>query len=258
MSTPEFYANARAYDIAFGDRDFEAEADFIEWCWRAHGATPERSFLELACGPGRHAIAFARRGWRAAGLDLSADMLDYAAAVAAQAGALVAWAPGDMRDFRLSAPVAVVACLMESLSHLVTNDDVVAHLRSVAANLVPGGLYVIEMAHPSTIWRDNLPSLWTRREGDTEVETLFGHPEDPYDWITQQWLVTSRLTIRQDGQAPRVVAHQNLHRWYLAQELCALIDLSGAFAQTWFYGDLALPAPVFDGDAERMVVVLRK
>ncbi len=59
------------------------------------------------------------------------------------------------------------------------------------------------MAHPDSIWRDSLPNFWTRREGDMEVEILFGHEDDPYDWITQQWLVTTRLNIRQDGLPER-------------------------------------------------------
>ena len=258
MSTPEFYANARAYDIAFGDRDYADECRFLEWCWRAHGATTERSFLELACGPGRHAQQFARLGWRAVGLDLSEDMLIYADEVARPAGVLVDWRIGNMVDYSLPEPVGLVGCLMESLTHLVTNEEVVTHLRAVARSLVSGGVYVIEMAHPDSIWRDSLPNSWTRREGDMEVDILFGHQGDPYDWITQQWLVTTRLNIRQDGQPERILEHHHPHRWYLAQELRALIDLSGAFSQTWFYGDMMTPPPVLDNNAERMVLVLRK
>ncbi|MBX7214003.1 MAG: class I SAM-dependent methyltransferase [Thermoflexales bacterium] len=258
MSSPEFYANARAYDIAFGDRDFDDECNFLEWCWRTYALTPERRFLELACGPGRHAITLAKRGWRASGLDLSPEMLEYAGDVASAAGAHVRWLAADMRDFSLDAPASLIACLMESLSHLVTNDDVVAHLKTVSRNLLPGGLYVLEMAHPSTIWRDGLPNLWTRRDGDMEVDILFGHQDDPYDWVTQQWQVTSRLTIRQAGQPERVVAHQHPHRWYMAQELNALADLSGAFSAAWYWGDMLLPPPAFESDAERMILILRK
>ncbi len=91
-----------------------------------------------------------------------------------------------------------------------------------------------------------------------EVDILFGHQDDPYDWITQQWLVTTRLNIRQDGQPERILEHHHPHRWYLAQELRALIDLSGAFSQTWFYGDMMTPPPAIASEAERMVLVLRK
>jgi SAM-dependent methyltransferase len=286
MSSPEFYANARAYDIAFSDRDYADECDFLEWCLNTHFGFPTsdpvlgpddpkskiqnpKSFLELACGPARHAREFARRGWRGVGLDLSMDMLDYACAGAAQDGVFIEAVAADMTDFHLDEPVALVANLMESLSHLVTNEQVVAHFRAVAHNLVPGGVFVIEMAHPDSIWRDNLPNTWVSKSTDspyfngepfTEIDVLFGAEDDPYDWITQQWQVTSRLTIHEDGQPARVVQHQHPHRWYLAQELRALIDLSGAFSRSWWYGNMTIPPPPLDcgPDSERMVVVLRK
>ena len=187
MSTPEFYANAKAYDIAFGDRDFVDECNFLEYALKEFGGkefvglkfaglpnyqtlklsnptnsqTHKPSFLELAAGPAQHAREFARRGWRAVALDLSQDMLDYAQAGAAHDGVTIETTCADMIDFTLSAPVAVAANLMESLSHLTTNEQVVAHLRAVSRNLLPGGVFVIEMAHPETIWRDSLPNFWT-------------------------------------------------------------------------------------------------
>ena len=284
MSSPEFYRNARAYDIAFGDRDFEDECNFLAWCLNQFGSPisnfesgngPQatidspRSFLELASGPARHAREFARRGWRAVALDLSQDMLDYARAGAVREGVVIEAVAGDMTDFILREPVALAANLMESLTHLVTNEQVVAHLRAVARNLLPDGIFVIEMAHPDTIWRDSLPNIWHSRSTDSdlfknepyaEVDVLFGSADDPYDWITQQWLVTTRLTIREEGQPTRVVEQHHPHRWYLAQELRALIDLSGAFSQVWWFGNMTVLPPALDNsdDSERMIVVLRK
>lgn len=299
MSSPEFYRNARAYDIAFADRDFADECNFLEWCLRTHrrleiaerpsggdwklkdAQSPPQgrpeisnlkspiSFLELAAGPARHAREFAKRGWRAVALDLSQDMLDYACEGAAREGVRIETVAGDMTDFTLKEPVALAANLMESLTHLVTNEQVVDHLRAVSRNLLPGGVFVIEMAHPDTIWRDSLPNIWHSYstesglfEGEpyTEVDVLFGSADDPYDWITQQWLVSTRLTIREEGRPERVVEHHHPHRWYMAQELKALIDLSGAFSQVWWYGNLAVPPPALDNSdaSERMIVVMRK
>ena len=270
MSTPEFYAEARAYDIAFGDRDFADECNFLEYCLQSFGnVSPESqpssslspSFLEIASGPARHAREFARRGWRAVALDLSMDMLNYAQQGAHEEGVSLELVCADMTDFTLEQPVALAANLMESLSHLVTNEQVVAHLKAVARNLLPGGIFVIEMAHPSTIWRDNLPNSWVSEADDgTSIGILFGAADDPYDWITQQWTVTTQLRINSPGQPERVVESHNQHRWYLTQELRALIDLSGAFSQAWYFGNMVVPVPNLDNspDSDRMIVVLRK
>jgi SAM-dependent methyltransferase len=264
MSSPDFYRNARAYDIAFGERDFGAECDFLAWCLHTHGDArlqmEPSSFLEVACGPARHAREFARRGWRAVGLDMSPDMLAYAAQGAREEGMCLETVCADMTDFHVDQPVALAANMMESLSHLVTNAQVMSHLRAVAANLLPGGIFIIEMAHPSTLWRDNLPNFWTTCRDGMTIDILFGQQDDPYDWITQQWGVTTRLTIHEAGQPERVIEEHHNHRWYQAQELAALIELSGVFEQVWWYGNLLVPPPPLDDsdDAERMVVVLRK
>ncbi len=269
MTTSAFYADARAYDIAFSDRDFAAECDFLAWCLATHGAVAQRSFLELACGPARHARELARRGWRAIGLDLSPAMLHYAAQGAAREGVTLECLAADMVDFTLAQPVALAANLMESIAHLLTNEQVVSHLRAVARNLLPGGIFVIETAHPATLWRDSLPNAWMSRSTDTpyfadepytEIEVLFGAADDPYDWITQQWLVTTRLVVREADKPAHVIAQHQRLRWYQAQELRALIDLSGAFSQVWWYGDMLIPPPPLDNSdaAQRMIVVLRK
>ncbi len=261
MSTPDFYRNVRAYDIAFGDRDFHAECDFLNWCLLAHGdCHGEPSFLELACGPARHAREFARRGWHSIGLDMSADMLEYAARGAEQEQVKLETRCADMCNFTLPEPVCLVANMMESLTHLLTNDQVVAHLRAVARSLRAGGVYVIEMAHPAGIWRDNLPNRWSASAEDMQVDIVFGLREDPYDWITQQWTVTTQLTIREPGQPERFVEERNNHRWYQPQELAALIALSGAFSQVWWYGDMLVPPPALDNSesSNRMIVVLRR
>jgi SAM-dependent methyltransferase len=269
MSSPEFYREARAYDIAFSDRDYADECNFLAWSLEQYGTARERSFLELACGPARHAREFARRGWRAVGLDLSADMLDYAQSGAAREGVVIETLAADMTDFKLERPVAIAANMMESLSHLITNEQVVAHFRAVAHNLLPGGVFVIEMAHPDSIWRDSLPNTWVSRSTDstlfsgepyTEVDVLFGAADDPFDWITQQWTVTTRLRINEEGAPGRVIEHRYPHRWYMAQELRALIDLSGAFSETHWLGNMTMPPPALDSTAqsERMLLVLKK
>lgn len=271
MSSPEFYRNALAYDIVFSDRDFGAECDFLEYCLHTHGKTTAdaRSFVELGCGPGRHAQVFAQRNWWSCGLDLSEDMLDYARSVAERNAAHVHWIVGDMCNFTLPRPVALAANLMESLSHLTTNQQVIEHFHAVSRNLMPGGVFVIEMAHPSTLGREQLPNIWRSRTTDTtlfqhepytEVEIMFGAADDAYDSVNQVWSVKTRLDIQQSGQPPRSVTDEHPHRWYLTQELYALAELSGAFSEWWMYGDMLVPPPPLDNrdECERMMMVLRK
>lgn len=265
MINQEFYRNARAYDIAFSDREFDVECDFLEYAAEKFGkfnlnGLGNKSFAELGCGPGRHAREMARRGWKSTALDISQDMIEFAVGEAQKKNLHIEPVVADMCDYTLSEPVSLTATLMESISHLVTNEQMVSHFQSVARNTVPGGIYVIEATHPLFFFPDNEPNTWVSRRGKTRVEITFGLPTDEYDSVKQQWMVTSRLKIRENGNTEVVVENHYPIRWWLAQEMLALIELADVFDKYWFYGSMYTIPPVGLDDSEdsdAMVIILR-
>ena len=55
--------------------------------------------LDLACGPGRHATALAKRGFRVTGVDLSPFLLRQAKDLARKESVSIEWVHEDMRSF---------------------------------------------------------------------------------------------------------------------------------------------------------------
>lgn len=256
---PRIYAQARAYDIAFGFRDVAAECDALAALAARHGRGHAR-VLELACGPARHARAFARRGSRTTGLDLSADMLAYAAAQARAEGAALHTVQADMTDFALEARFELALMPMDSASYLLDNAAALAHLRCVAAHLVPGGLYVPEMSHP----RDSFgvgrstDTQWTMHADGWTVTTRWGEPGDAFDPVTQIDEVTVTLEWQGPEGAGRLVEHARQRR-FTALEVDALVRAGGDFEIVEWLGALDPPRP-FSADpaAWRMLPVLRR
>jgi SAM-dependent methyltransferase len=265
MVNKDFYRNAHAYDIAFSDRYFNEECDFLEWCLINHSRLTDeqlsnKSFLEMACGPARHAREFSKRGWRSVGLDISEDMIKFAAEEAKNEGSNIETVVADISDFNIDKPVIMATTLMESISHLVTNEQMISHFKSVARNVVHGGIYVIEATHPLFFFPDNEPNTWVSKNGKSKVEITFGLPNDEYNSVTQQWLVSTRMKITDTDGKEYVTESKSPIRWYLAQEMKALIDLSGVFDKYWFYGSLYnIPPLKLDDseDSDAMVIVLR-
>ena len=261
----EFYKNAKAYDIAFQDREFDTECDFLEWCLEKHGKVKksklkDKSFLELACGPARHAREMNRRRWKSYALDLSKEMVEFAESEADAEDLKITGIVGDMSKYKLKDKVLLTSTLMESISHLVTNEQMISHFKSVAKNLVSGGIYVIEASHPQFFFPDEEANTWTSKEGDTKVQITFGVPTDKYNTVTQQWQTTTKMKIEEGKNPAREIETKSALRWYLAQELKALIDLSGAFDKYWFYGSLYyMPPKKLDEseESDSMVIVLR-
>lgn len=108
-------------------------------------------WLEPACGTGRFLRGVARRGHRAVGFDLHPSMVAYAQAslrargLSRRARVFVA----DMTRFAhllRGARVDVAFNLINSIRHLETDAQMLAHLREVARVLRPDGLYLIGLS----------------------------------------------------------------------------------------------------------------
>ena len=94
--------------------------------------------VELAVGTGRVAAEVAHAtGRRVIGIDSSPAMLEQARARDADLDLRL----GDMRDFELDEPAALVYCPFRSLLHLPTWDDRRRTFERVAAALRPGGRF---------------------------------------------------------------------------------------------------------------------
>lgn len=115
--------------------------------------------LDLACGTGTVALAFARRGLKVYGVDASEKMLAQAQSKVRDTGLHVILSQQDMRSFTLPQPVDLVTCLYDSLNYLLTLDDLLAAFGRVSATMLPGGLFLFDMNTEHTlreVWDNNV------------------------------------------------------------------------------------------------------
>jgi len=267
MTTPAadasgVYDKPLLYDIAFSYRDFRAEVDAAAaWFARVAGKAAPRAVLELASGPADHAIEWRGRGVEAAALDLSQAMCDYAAQKAELVGAPVEVICGNMIDFRVDRRFDLAMLMINSIAHLHTLDDLVSHLRSVAAHLEPQGVYVLEIQHPRDfVGRGARPSgvsrPWRVDRYGLQVETKWGSPDDPYDPVRQ--IFDARVEIRAtDGEREETIVERCLMRDWSFGELQAALRIEGSFELAEMHGDFAADVP-FDAESWRMIAVLKR
>ena len=106
-----------------------------------HGPGPRR-VLDAACGIGTQALGLALRGHDVLGTDLSAPALARAGREAARLGVRLPTRVADLRALSAAVPerFAVAVVLDNALAHLLTQDELTAAARELAAVLVPGGL----------------------------------------------------------------------------------------------------------------------
>ena len=254
------YHQARCYDVAFGFRDVAAECDSLAALLARHAGRPAAAMLELAAGPARHALEFARRGAAATALDAAPAMCDYALERAAHAGVHLKAVCADMVDFQLAQRFDLAVLLMDSASYLLDNDAVLRHLRCVAAHLADGGLYVLEMSHPRDAFGVGASTnmQWTAEADGLRVATRWGAEGDVFDPVTQ----VEGVTVTMDWSGPEgsgQLVECARQRRFTANEIDALVRASGSFEIVEWLGSLA-PPTAFNNEraAWRMVPVLRK
>ena len=247
------YDAALGYEIAFSYRDVTAEVDaLLRFCGRRPTAA-----LEVAAGPAVHAIECAQRGIRTAALDLSAAMCERALANATTAGVTLDVINADMRDFDTSYRVDLAFCMISSISHILTLDDLVAHLTAVRASLNDGGCYVIEGTHPSDyLHKKTVDSEWSVERDGVTVHVAWGNGTEVMDPVTQ--LTDVHVTMKMtDADGSTATAESVEHdRFWTATEMVAAARLANLTVVAQ-YGD-------FDGNglsdegAWRMITVLRR
>lgn len=161
--------HATVYDEIYGDKPYDAEARFVHELARAPGTR----LLDVACGTGRHALAFADLGYDVTGVDINDELLLVAREAA---GDRVRFLVGDMRDLRVDGgPFDIVTCLFDSIGYAQDNDGAVAALSSMGRQATSGGSWSSSscMLQPCSVGRPRPVS------GDGRCETaepLCGSP----------------------------------------------------------------------------------
>jgi SAM-dependent methyltransferase len=250
------YSAPRLYEIAF-DLNRKGEVDFLVHCFRRFARRRVRRVLDIACGTGPHLLRLAARGYRMSGLDLSSETIEFLRERVVRRGLEADLAVGDMTDFRLGEPVDAAICMQDSQGHLLTNEQIVAHLRSVARALRPGGVYVFDRYMASS-WTDPARRWsWSRRRGRLIVRATFSalNRVDPVSQIFEERMELEAI----ENGSRRVYRQTHLSRMVFPQELRCLVALAGGFEFVqWFFG--FKPHQVLERSKHPllMVVVLRK
>lgn len=200
--------------------------------------------LDLCCGPGRHALAFARRGYRVTGVDRKQSFLEEARRRAEAEGLAVEWVCADMREFLRPEVFDAAINLYTSFGYFEEAGDDEKVVSNVHQSLRPGGGFVLDLMGKEILARVFRPRRWTQEEDVIVLEE--GRIEKGWTWLENRWIV-----IR-DGVVREFPVRQRL---YSAAELEALLR-RGGFRETAAYGDFV--GGPYDENASRLVVAARK
>ena len=142
----------------------------------------ERPALELGVGTGRIALPLAERGVAVHGVELSRAMVEQMRAK--PGGAAIPVTVGDFATTRVETPpggFGLAYLVFNTINNLTSQDAQVACFRTTAAQLAPGGCFLVETGVPAlrrlpygetTVMWGAGPPVWSYDVFDTSTQSL--------------------------------------------------------------------------------------
>lgn len=228
----------------FSERRWESASAEIDRTTALLGVEPGAAILDLCCGPGRHSLELARRGYHVTGVDRTAAYLEQARQQAEKEGLTIEFVEDDMRRF--CKPSTFDGAMMMFTSFGYFEDP--AENRQVIANvyrsLKDQGALIMEMMGKEVLARVFRERDW--EEVDDAIILQQRKVSEDWSWMENRW-----IALRGQERYEVEVSH-----WiYSAAELSGMLKGCG-FSSVDVYGDLE--GTPYDHTAKRLVTVAHK
>jgi len=228
----------------FTSRRWDLARSEVDGLIRLTGIETGSRVLDLCCGPGRHSLELARRGFKVTGVDQTRLFLEQARQRAGVERLAIEFIEGDVREFIMEGDFDLAINLYNSFGYFRDPGDNRRVLANAYRSLRSGGRLVVEMASKEIIIR-TFQELESHDESGVSYHVERSHTDD-WSWIAQTWLIERGAEKRELRYA----------RWlYSGQELAALLESVG-FKSVSLYGGFGGEA--YDTTAGTLVVVARK
>jgi SAM-dependent methyltransferase len=201
--------------------------------------------LDLCCGPGRHSVALAKRGFQVTAVDRTRFLLNKARRHTRSARAKVEFVQSDMRDFVRPDTYKIALCLWTSFGYFDKKDDDRRVLKNMFLSLKPHGICVLDILGKERLAK-GLQNMISTRSPDGTLLIQLHEIFDDWTRIRNEWILLKGNRVR------RFKFH---HTVYSGQELKDLL-LRAGFASVRLFGDL--DGHPYGSDAQRLVAVARK
>jgi SAM-dependent methyltransferase len=134
---------AAYYDLLYSEKNYAAEAKYVENLLKKFSTKSPEHLLEIGCGTGRHAEYFLNHGYNLLGIDQSEEMI-IAAKRRFEGVAHSQFFINDARDFEVNRQFDAAYSLFHVMSYLASVDDLKRCLLRVSKHLKSGGVFLFD------------------------------------------------------------------------------------------------------------------
>ncbi len=143
------------------------EAAFV---MRVLGLKKRAKILDLCCGPGRHSVLLAEKGFDVTGFDFSKEYLAQAEQKAERAGARIKFIHGDMRRLKFKNEFDAAINMFTSFGYFRNFKDDIRVLKGINKSLKHKGLLLMDIKNGESLRWNFSPRDWYEENGAFYLE----------------------------------------------------------------------------------------
>jgi len=210
---------AAAYDYLVQGVDFEGWIDYVEQILDKFNV-PVSTVADLACGTGNTTIPFARRGYRATGIDLAPEMLAQARQKAKAQNLSINFVQQDMRMLNLTQKFDLITCFHDGLNYLLSLEELKKTFTKVHNHLFPGGLFIFDLNAITWLSESNTGTTYI---DEPELTIIW---ESSYDHAQLIWQINVTGFVRQ-GDYYKKFKEIHREKGYTPEQVKPVLKQSG-------------------------------
>ena len=158
----ESWFNTPYYHILYKERDMEEAQAFLKRLMANLRLDTNSKVLDVACGKGRHSLFLNQLGFDVTGIDLASESIDYARHFE---NSRLHFYCHDMRKVFCVNYFEVVVNLFTSLGYFQKTSDNLSALKSMASNLKPGGVIIVDFFNETWVRNSLVPNMEKEVDG---------------------------------------------------------------------------------------------
>lgn len=146
MINDTYYNNfSYYYDDLTKNIDYKKRASYFNEIIKKFNGNTSGILLDLACGTGNISEEMAKLGYDVIGTDISEGMLNIALDKKFESGLNIQYLKQDMRNLDMFGTIDNTLCVLDSLNHLPTLEDIKQVFSKVSLFAEPNGLFIFDM-----------------------------------------------------------------------------------------------------------------
>lgn len=207
--------NSEDYLLVYKHRDSREAEILVKLIQKKLNLLTSSYVLDMACGAGRHSIAFAQKGYSVTAVDLSERLIHAAEKNAIHENVNVDFVQADIRDLKLDKQFDLIVNLFTSFGYFETDEENFIIIQKAYDLLRPGGYFVLDYLNKNYLKKNLVPSSTFSKNGTT---------------------ITQKRTIKENRVEKEITIEKNksVNKFYESVRLYDFTELKDILEKTGF------------------------